>query len=140
MIQFADPLYLLLLPLVPLLAWWWLRQSRNALRYPATTLLAGLPRGRASFARVGGATLRGLTPALLVVGLARPMSSKVAGWLGPPGFSGGGPCASSVSLSRTAVTTGNDPAGGLTFAPGAAGTALKLPPPVGFKWTIVGSK
>ncbi len=72
MIQFADPLYLLLLPLVPLLAWWWLRQSRNALRYPATTMLASLPRGRARFARVGGATLRGLTLALLVVGLARP--------------------------------------------------------------------
>src|ERR1700726_698736 len=40
MLPFADPVYLLLLVPVPLLIWWWLRQRRNALRYPATTLLA----------------------------------------------------------------------------------------------------
>jgi Ca-activated chloride channel homolog len=72
MIQFADPLYLLLLLLVPVLVWWWLRQGRNALRYPAMTLLAGLPVGRARFARLGGAVLRGLTLTLLVVALAGP--------------------------------------------------------------------
>jgi Ca-activated chloride channel family protein len=74
MIQFANPAYLLLLLGVPVLVWWWLRQRRNALRFPATTLLAGLPPGRARFARIGGAVLRGLTLTLLVVALAGPRS------------------------------------------------------------------
>src|SRR5947209_17625813 len=72
MIQFASPRYLLLLLLVPVLVWWYLRLGRNALRFPGLTLLTGLPAGRARLARVGGAALRGLTLTLLVVALAGP--------------------------------------------------------------------
>src|SRR4051812_4640771 len=72
MIQFGQPAFLLLLLLVPLLVAWWLRQRRNALRYPALILLAGLPQGRARRARGGGAGLRGAGLTLLVIGLAQP--------------------------------------------------------------------
>src|SRR5579862_8583045 len=72
MIQFAYPAYLLLLLLVPLLVWWWLSQRRNALRYPTTTLLTRLPMGWTRFARYGGAVLRGVSLACLIVALAGP--------------------------------------------------------------------
>jgi Ca-activated chloride channel homolog len=69
---FADPELLFALPLAALLAWWWLRRRRPALRYSDTRLLAGLPRGRAGRARWGGAVLRGLAVAALVVAAAGP--------------------------------------------------------------------
>jgi Ca-activated chloride channel family protein len=72
MIQFATPTFFLLLLFVPLLVWWWLRQRPNALRYPATALLAHLPTGRAHFARIGGAVLRGLTLTLIIIALTGP--------------------------------------------------------------------
>jgi Ca-activated chloride channel family protein len=72
MCEFANPLFLLLLPLVPLLMYWWLRQRRGALRFPDTGLLADLPPGRGRVARWAGAGMRGLGLALLVLALAGP--------------------------------------------------------------------
>jgi Ca-activated chloride channel family protein len=72
MLQFAHPLILLLALPIPLLVWWWLRQRRTALRFPATGFLTGLPSGRSPWARRGGAILRGLALLLLVVALAGP--------------------------------------------------------------------
>jgi Ca-activated chloride channel family protein len=68
----AAPLYLLLLPLVPLLVWWWLRRRRRAVRHPLAGWLAALPSGRARLARYVGAALRGLALVLLVLALAGP--------------------------------------------------------------------
>jgi Ca-activated chloride channel family protein len=70
--QLAHPLVLLLLLAVPPLVWWWLRLGRAALRYPSTTALGRLPSGRSLLARRGGATLRGVGLAMLIVGLAGP--------------------------------------------------------------------
>jgi Ca-activated chloride channel family protein len=70
--EFSHPLVLLLLPAVPLLVWAWLRLSRGALRYPSTSILVELPRGRTKWARRGGAALRGTALAALVVALAGP--------------------------------------------------------------------
>ncbi len=72
MLSFADPIYLLALLPVPLLIWWWLRQRRNALRYPDATLLAGLPAGRVRWARRGGAALLGSSLVLLIIAVAGP--------------------------------------------------------------------
>jgi Ca-activated chloride channel family protein len=70
--HFADPLFLLLALVIPPLTWWRLRQRRGALRYPSTAWLAGLPTGRSTAARWGGALLRGLALLLLVIALAGP--------------------------------------------------------------------
>lgn len=72
MLPFREPRLLLLLLLLPPLVWWWLRQRGVALRYPDTLGLGALPGGRARQARVGGAALRALALALLVVALAGP--------------------------------------------------------------------
>lgn len=72
MLTFANPWLLLLLPLVPLAAWLWLRRRRPALRFPETTSLAALPLGRGWWARRGGAVLRAAALVLLVVALAEP--------------------------------------------------------------------
>jgi len=72
MLGFATPELLAALPLAPLLAWWWLRRRRPALRYPDLRLLAGLPRGRAGLVRRGGALLRGTAVAALVAAAAGP--------------------------------------------------------------------
>src|SRR5438105_11635087 len=69
---FATPELLWLLPLAPLLAWWWAVRRRPALRYPDVRLAAGLPRGRAWRARWGGAAFRGLAVAALVTAAAGP--------------------------------------------------------------------
>jgi Ca-activated chloride channel family protein len=68
--HFANPLVLLLGLLIPPLAWWWLRQRRPALRYPATGWLTGLPAGRSNRARWGGVLLRSGALLLLVLALA----------------------------------------------------------------------
>jgi Ca-activated chloride channel family protein len=70
--SFANPWFLLLMPLVPLLVWWWLRQRRGALRYPHLGLFAGLPAGRSRIARWGGAGLRAAALLFLVLALAGP--------------------------------------------------------------------
>src|SRR5436305_1118855 len=70
--SFAHPWSLLLLPLAPLVAWSWLRRPRTALRVPAIHSFADLPAGRATRARRGGASLRGLGVVALVLALAGP--------------------------------------------------------------------
>src|SRR5207244_1522001 len=50
----------------------WLRRPRTALRVPADGAFAGVPTGRAARARRGGAVLRGLGIAALVLALAGP--------------------------------------------------------------------
>jgi Ca-activated chloride channel homolog len=70
--QFANPGYLWLTLLVPLLLWWWLRRRRTALRHPAVGELAGLPLGRARLARWGPGALRSLALLLLAIALAGP--------------------------------------------------------------------
>jgi Ca-activated chloride channel family protein len=70
--QFATPWALWLTPLAIALPWWWLRRPRAALRYSDTSLLAGLPSGRAVRARWGGALLRLLAFLALVIALAGP--------------------------------------------------------------------
>jgi Ca-activated chloride channel family protein len=71
-IEFANPEFLWFALVVPPLVWWWLRQRRNALRYPTVGVLAGLPTGRARFTRRMGAALRGLALLLVVVAVAGP--------------------------------------------------------------------
>src|SRR4051794_32665977 len=58
MLELARPLYLLLLLLLPLLAWWHLRQRRAAVPHPGLSLFTSLPVGRARLARHGGLALR----------------------------------------------------------------------------------
>ncbi len=72
MVPFATPAFLLLLPLAPLVGWWWLRRRRPALRFSDLSLFDGLPAGRATRARWGGAILRTLAAAVLVVACAGP--------------------------------------------------------------------
>jgi len=72
MLEFAHPLFLLLLPLAPLAAWAWLRRPKPALRWPDIRPFSTLPPGRSNRARWGGAILRGLALAVLVVALAGP--------------------------------------------------------------------
>ncbi len=70
--QFANPLYLWLMFLVPLLFWWGLRRRRSALRHPGVGELRGLPSGRAFWARWGSSTLRSLALLLLILAVAGP--------------------------------------------------------------------
>jgi Ca-activated chloride channel family protein len=72
MLEFANPAILLLAPLAAVLAWWWARRHRPALRYSDGGLLTGLPAGRARRARWGSAALRGMAFLALVVALAGP--------------------------------------------------------------------
>ena len=72
MVHFANPVFLLLLPLVPILVWSWLRQRPAALRYSCTQALTPLPTGRAVIARRGGAAFRAIALAILIVALAGP--------------------------------------------------------------------
>ncbi|MGH9677249.1 MAG: VWA domain-containing protein, partial [Candidatus Acidiferrum sp.] len=70
--DFAHPVYLPLLLLVPPLIWSWSRRRKPALRFPAVGEMAVLPRGRARMAQFGGALLRGLALLMLVIALAGP--------------------------------------------------------------------
>jgi Ca-activated chloride channel family protein len=72
MLRFATPGFLLLAPLAAVVAWWWARRPRAALRYSDTRLLAGLPTGRAWRAKWGGAALRGLACLALILACAGP--------------------------------------------------------------------
>jgi Ca-activated chloride channel family protein len=72
MIYFERPWLLLLLLTVPLLVRMWFRQRRGTLRYPDTKLFTGMPSGRGDRARLGGAALRTLVLALLVIASAGP--------------------------------------------------------------------
>jgi Ca-activated chloride channel family protein len=72
MFHFAAPVYLLLLLVLPLLAWWNLRQRRLAVPHPSVRLFAGLALGRAPFARYGGLVLRLLALTCIALALAGP--------------------------------------------------------------------
>jgi Ca-activated chloride channel family protein len=71
-LEFGHPWALLLLALVPLVAWRWRRRPRAALRYSRVAGLEALPPGRSQVAQSGGLWLRlgGLT--LLILALAAP--------------------------------------------------------------------
>jgi Ca-activated chloride channel family protein len=71
-IQFANPVFLLLTLLAPLLMWRLLVGKRTALRYPVGRFLSTLPVGRARVAHWGGALLRTLAFVLLAIALAGP--------------------------------------------------------------------
>ena len=72
MFHFATPAYLLLLLVLPLLAWRHLRQRRLGVPHPGLALFAGLPVGRARVAQFGGLFLRLLSLGLLALALAGP--------------------------------------------------------------------
>jgi Ca-activated chloride channel family protein len=72
MLSFAHPALLLLLPLVAVVVWRWLRRARPALRYSDIRLVTGLSRGRAGWATWGGAVLRGLAALAAVLAVAGP--------------------------------------------------------------------
>ncbi|MCI0641449.1 MAG: VWA domain-containing protein [Gemmataceae bacterium] len=69
--EFSQPLWLLLLPLVPLLLWRW-RRGWAGLRYSDTRLLQDLPRGKSDRARRWGIALRAIGLTLVVLALAGP--------------------------------------------------------------------
>ena len=74
--RFTNPEFLWLTPLALLVAWWWARRSRPAMRYSDASLFggprAGLRGGRAWRAVWGGAVLRGLAYLALILGCAGP--------------------------------------------------------------------
>lgn len=72
MLSFADPWLLLLLPLVPLVIWRWLKRPRPALRFSDTSLLAKLPQGRSRWIRRFSIAARAIALLLLVLALAGP--------------------------------------------------------------------
>ena len=130
MLHFANPPFLLLMLAVPPLVWWWLRQRGGALRYPATGSLSGLPGGRGTWARYGGAGLRALALGLLVVALAGPrwpdrrtridtegialqMVVDVSGSMAEPDFDWDGPVARLEAVKRAfrLFVTGGDAEG-----------------------------
>jgi Ca-activated chloride channel homolog len=69
---FANPWFLLLLPIVPFIVWRWLQRPRTALRFSDTGLLATLPPGRGHRAHRLGILLRAAALLCLVLGLAGP--------------------------------------------------------------------
>jgi Ca-activated chloride channel family protein len=71
-LYFSHPWFLLLLPVAPLLTWWWLRRRPRSLSFPETDFLRQLPRGRGAIAQIGGASMRLFGLALLILALAGP--------------------------------------------------------------------
>src|SRR5262249_17245059 len=72
MLSFSHPWFLLLLLLVPLLAWWRLHHKRPALRYSDARLIGSLPQGRARLVRRLDAFLHAGALFALVIALAGP--------------------------------------------------------------------
>ncbi len=70
--SFAAPAVLLLLPLAPLVVWWWLQRRKPALRYSDLSLFENLPRGRAKLVRGLSAGLRGEIVLCAILALAGP--------------------------------------------------------------------
>ena len=71
-LQFANPAFLLLALIAPLLMWRLFVGKRPALRFPVGRFITALPAGRARAARWGGVLLRTLAFVLLAVALAGP--------------------------------------------------------------------
>ena len=75
--RFEDPLFLLLLGAVPLLAWWYVvrgRRSRGSLTHPDVVGLGRADRGEGRWLQHLPAALRGLALVALVVAFARPQT------------------------------------------------------------------
>ena len=75
--RFEDPLFLLLLGAVPLLAWWYVvrgRRSRGSLTHPDVAGLGRADRGEGRWLQHLPAALRGLALVALVVAFARPQT------------------------------------------------------------------
>jgi Ca-activated chloride channel family protein len=72
LLTFANPLFLLLLPLPLGLFFWWLGRRRAALRFSELTFFGDLPRGRAGAARIIGALTRSLAVVCLIIAAAGP--------------------------------------------------------------------
>ena len=75
--RFEDPLFLLLLGAVPLLAWWYVvrgRRSRGSLTHPDVAGLGRADRGEGRWLQHVPAALRGLALVALVVAFARPQT------------------------------------------------------------------
>jgi Ca-activated chloride channel family protein len=70
--QFDSPVFLWLSPLALLVAWWWVRRPRPAIRFSDTGLFAGARSRRVRLATWGGAALRGLVCLLLILACAGP--------------------------------------------------------------------
>lgn len=71
-LSFTNPHVLWLAPLAALVAWWWLRRSRPAMRFSDVGPFALVHGVRAALAAWGGATLRGLACLLLIFACAGP--------------------------------------------------------------------
>src|SRR5262245_64671357 len=75
--RFANPEAFLLLLAIPPTLWWSLRSRRHGTaRFSGVGVAATLPAGWAVWGPMVLVLLRGLALALLVVGLARPQTSK----------------------------------------------------------------
>lgn len=70
--RFANPEFLWLTPLALLVAWWWVRRPRAAVRFSDASLFDGPRGGRAWRAVWGGAALRGLACLMLILACAGP--------------------------------------------------------------------
>jgi Ca-activated chloride channel family protein len=74
MLDFTNPFFLLLLPLIPLVVWRWLRRPRARVRYPDFGVLAALSTCGARAPVWFGAGGRAVVLLLLVLALAGPRS------------------------------------------------------------------
>lgn len=72
MLRFTNPELLLLLPLAGLFLIWWARRKRPGLRYSDVSLVDGLPRGRARFAKGLSITWRALSLFAILFAAAGP--------------------------------------------------------------------
>ena len=75
--RFEDPLFLLLLGPVPLLAWWYVargRKNRESLTHPDVAGLGRADRGEGRWLQHLPASLRGLALVCLIVAFARPQT------------------------------------------------------------------
>ena len=70
--RFTNSEFLWLAPLALVVAWWWSRRPRPALRFSDSSLFDGPRGGRAWCAVWGGAVLRGLACLALVLACAGP--------------------------------------------------------------------
>lgn len=83
--SFANPEFLWLLPLAPLVVWWWLRRPRPAMRFSDTSAFAVRGR-RAVVAMWGGSLLRGFACLALVLACAGPRSPDLVSKLPAEGI------------------------------------------------------
>jgi len=77
--RFANPEFLLLLLIIPVLVYWYLRRrvhSEGALRYSSLSIIKGIKKPRSQALRHSLFVLRLLALALVIIGLARPQSGQ----------------------------------------------------------------